>query len=183
MSVRRHLVVSAALIALLGLTGCGGDDDEGGSTNEPADTSGPSELEEEPDDGFGEEPDSGEAPDACALITPDEAAAVLQTARPDDTGFEVTTEGSVVGEGTMCVYSWTSDFAVGSFDVSVFPTSLYFDDGTTQTPLPGIGDNAFEQMDNYYAEVGAWMVHIVNVQLTEEAPVELLAIAAGRVDG
>lgn len=178
MSVRRYLVVSAALIALLGLSACG-DDGDGGSADDPVDTSTPAETEEPTTDDGGEPA----VTDACGLITADEVVAVLQTARPDDSGFAVTPEGTVEGEGSRCVYSWTSDFAEGAFDVSVFPESLFFDSGIEKTPLPGIGDEAFEQSDNYYAVVGDWMVHIVNVQLTEQAPVDLLEIAAERLAG
>lgn len=179
MSARRHLSVSAALIALLVLAGCG-DDGDGDSADDPVDET--TQIDEPTDEGETDEPEpSGEAPDACSLITTDEVATVLSSVRPDDAGFEVTTESAVVGEGTSCVYTWTSDFAGSSFNVSVFPIELYFDPGLEKTPLPDIGDDAFEQADNYYAQVGDWMINIVNVQLTEEAQVELLEIAAGRL--
>lgn len=180
MGARRHLSVSAALLALLVPTGCGGDDGDGDSADDPADET--TQVDEPTDEGETDEPEpTGDAPDACSLITTDEVATVLQAARPDDSGFQVTTESVVVGEGTSCIYTWTSDFAGSTFDVGVFPSELYFDPGTEKTPLPDIGDDAFEQDENYYAQVGGWVVHIVNVQLTEQAPVDLLEIAAGRL--
>ena len=180
----RRAWAATAVVAALALSGCGGDDGDGDS-DDPVDTSSQLTDPAVTDDATDESTDGGASvpSDACELITPDEVAGVLQTANPDESEFSVTTINEVLGEQAHCAYSWTSDFSEGQFDLYVFPESLYFDPGTEQVPLEGIGDEAFEQDDNYYAAVGDLMVNIVNVQQTEQASIDLLEIAAERLGG
>jgi hypothetical protein len=72
-----------------------------------------------------------------------------------------------------------------SFSISVSPAGagkLFIERGT-RTPIPGIGDEAFEASDNYYAIVKGVLVHIVNAPGASQAEgsTTLLRAAVGRV--
>ncbi len=169
----------AALAVCGALIGCG-DGDDIPDDNDAFATSGPADG---PSDDDGAAPGDGAAGvDACSLVTTDEVAEVLQEARPDDANFSATAEQEELGEGSVCLYSWQSDFATGSFEISVFPATNYVAFGEPE-PIEGIADEAFEDNDNFYAQRGDLMVHVVNVQQGRDADIELLRIAAERLPG
>ena len=90
-----------------------------------------------------------------------------------------------VFENSTCTYSWIrSTWSAGSnkeFSVSVFPAGdLEVMAGAGErTPIDGVGDEAFETSDNYYARVGDAVAHVVNLQETPEASIAVLTAAAG----
>lgn len=160
-------------LALLPVAGCGDDSSAGG------------------DQGNAEAPPAeaqGDAPpvDACSLISNEEMAGILSEQLPSDEGAITVTSGSeTVFENSTCTYSWIrSTWSAGSnkeFSVSVFPAGdLEVMAGAGErTPIDGVGDEAFETSDNYYARVGDAVAHVVNLQETPEASIAVLTAAAG----
>ena len=47
-----------------------------------------------------------------------------------------------------------------------------------RTPIDGVGDEAFESGENYYARIGDLAIHVVNLQEGHEASVAVLTAAA-----
>jgi hypothetical protein len=167
--------MSCALV-LLSLTGCGDDSSAGGGGQGDAGAT-PAEAQ-------------GDAPpvDACSLISDEEMAGILSEQLPSDEGaITVTSESEAVFDNSTCTYSWIrSTWSAGSnkeFTVSVFPAGdLEVMAGSGErTPIDGVGDEAFETFDNYYARVGDAVAHVVNLQETPEASIAVLAAAAGKL--
>jgi hypothetical protein len=178
------LLASLSGVALIGCGDDGGADDASPTTvAESEDAGDDTSGDDTSGDDTSGDGDDGTGVDACSLVTTEEDADVLQEANPDDANFGATAESQDVGEASVCAYSWESDSAVGSFEISVFPASNYFPFGEPE-PIDGIAaDEAFEDNDNFYARRGDRMVHVVNVQQGMEADVALLRIAAERLPG
>lgn len=175
---RPRLAAVCCALALLPAAGCGGEGDPApetgvaqGSAEAPITT-----------DAAAEEV----AVDPC-LVDDEEMAGILAEQLPSDEGdVTVTSENSSLGADT-CVYSWSRSTwgadAGKEFTISVLP-----DDDLTFTaaigervPIEGVGDEAFEASGNYFARVGDLVVHLVNLQETDEASVAVLTAAAGNV--
>jgi hypothetical protein len=174
---RPRLVAVCCAAALLLPAGCGGD-------AEPAAGGGPDGVEAPVPADAGVPPDAP-AVEPCSLVDDAEMAALLTEQLPADEGeVTVTSESTSLGPDT-CQYSWgRSTWSAGSekeFQVSLLPPDdLTFTAAIGErTPIPGVGDEAFEVSDNYFARVGDTVVHVVNLQETPEASVAVLTAAAG----
>jgi hypothetical protein len=115
-------------------------------------------------------------------------AGILSGQLPSDEGpITVTSESAAVFDNSTCTYSWIrSTWSAGSnkeFTVSVFPAGdlAVMAGPGERTPIDGVGDEAFEAFDNYYARVGDAVAHVVNLQETPEASVAVLTAAAGKL--
>jgi hypothetical protein len=178
--MRRRLAVVCCAAALVPLAGCGGD------KNSAAD-GGPAETGAEATTGVPDSSADMAAIDPC-LLSDEEMAGILSQQLPSDEGaITVTSQpSSGVGDPT-CTYSWIrSSWSAGSgkeFQVAVLrPDDLQFTAGFGErTPIDGVGDEAFEMNENYFARVGAQVVQVVNLQETREASVAVLTAAAGHL--
>jgi hypothetical protein len=90
-----------------------------------------------------------------------------------------------IGGGQCNIEAKNEQGYTTSFSIAVSPAgtgSLFIERGT-RTPIPGIGDEAFEASDNYYAIVSGVLVHIVNAPGASqlEGSIALLRAAAGRI--
>jgi hypothetical protein len=173
----RRLVTACCALALLLPAGCGGDagpaaggGQDGAGAPVPADPGLPADAP---------------AVEPCSLVSDEEMAGILTEQLPSDEGaVTVTSESSSLGSGT-CVYSWgRSSWSAGAekeFQVSLLPPDdLTFTAAIGErTPIDGVGDEAFEVSDNYFARVGDTVVHVVDLQETPEASVAVLTAAAG----
>ena len=128
------------------------------------------------------------AVDPC-LIGNEEMAGILTDQFPVDEGAVTVTSSSTMAplnDGGTCIYSWTrASWGEGSnkeFELTVFPAdklSVLAGPGE-RTPIDGVGDEAFETFDNYYARVGDTVAQVVNMD-TPEASVAVLTTAAGKL--
>jgi len=130
---------------------------------------------------------SGAAPGACGLVSPDALTTILQTAKPDEESITVETTERDLGGGSVCNVTWGGAQSTGrEFHIDVFSAgTLPFVVETPQrSVIPGIGDEAYlGQEGNFYAQVGDWAVHVVNVQITDEVSTQILAAAARGLAG
>ncbi len=130
---------------------------------------------------------SGAAPGACGLVSPDALTTILQTAKPDEESITVETTERDLGGGSVCNVTWGGAQSTGrEFQIDVFSAgTLPFVVETPQrSAIPGIGDEAYlGQEGNFYAQVGDWAVHVVNVQITDEVSTRILAAAAKGLAG
>ena len=174
--MRPRLAAVWCTVALLPLGGCGDD---------------PSPAADAPSDATAEIP--AEAPadapdvDPC-LVSDEDMAGILTEQIPADEGaITVTSESTSLGSGATCTYKWTretwSEGAGKEFTLQVFPAAeLDLAAGDYErTPIDGVGDEAFETMENYYARVGDTVVQLVNLQEVPEASVAVLTAAAGNL--
>jgi len=119
--------------------------------------------------------------DPCDLVPSARAAEILRARLPKEGPVKVTTSSFESEGGGTCTYTWNGDL---SMDKSFSITLLRADDldlaaGEGQrTPIPSVGDEAFESNGNYYARAGDAAVHLVNLQETEDASVAMLKAAA-----
>lgn len=127
------------------------------------------------------------AVDPC-LVSDEDMAGILTEQLPSDEGaITVTSESSSLGAGDTCTYMWTrSTWGEGAgkeFTLQVYPAAeLDLAAGDYErTPIDGVGDEAFETMENYYARVGDKVVQLVNLQEVPEASVAVLTAAAGNL--
>jgi hypothetical protein len=174
MTVRAHLQLGAVVAAGLLLVACGSDDS--GTTASPAGRDSPVTTTE-PSSAA-----SGDAPDACSLLTADVVAAALAAHNPASTGYAVQLVDDPAGEND-CTVRWTSGGGGDEFTLSLFDADGYVADpsGPGPRPIAGIGDRAFEVDGSFYAQVGDQMVHLVNVQEGEGTDEDILAVAARRL--
>ena len=178
--MRPRLAAVWCALALLPLAGCGGDPS-------PATGGGESSAGAEiPTDVPTDVPAETAAVDPC-LVSDEEMAGILTEQLPSDEGaVTVTSENTSLGSDT-CVYSWTRS-SWGADAGKEFTVSVLSDDDVTytaaigeRTPIEGVGDEAFEVSDNYFARVGDVVVHVVNLQETDEASVAVLTAAAANL--
>ncbi len=129
---------------------------------------------------------SGPTPAACPLVSNDQVTAILQAAQPDEGTVTVTSAGSFIGDSSTCEYTWSGAMTTGKdFQIDVIPADTLdmVADPSQRQPIAGIGDDAFQAGEgNFYAVVGNWAVHVVNVQITDDVSTQLLATAAGRLN-
>jgi len=164
-AARLTWVALAGGAAVLALSGCGGGSGTA-ATAPPLKDSGV--------------PASSGTPDACRLITTDEVAHVLGEHSPDQASYTVT--ASTGGDGS-CTYVWTANGGGDEFTVNEFPASSYVaQPGVEPRQIPGIGDEAFEEVGSFYVRVGEQMVDVVNLQEGAGSDEALLAIAARRLE-
>jgi hypothetical protein len=174
-----------ALALTVAAAACGGDD--GDTASGPA---GGDEATEATETTSGE--DTGDAAggggtqlaegDPCGLLTDEEILEAIS-----ETVFvEVESREGVPFEpsGGQCNITVAHPEGSTGFSVAVGPADMLdvLADGDRE-PIEGIGDEAFEASDNYYAVVGDVYVHIVNVPGSNqrEDSIALLKAAAGRV--
>jgi len=180
---RPRLAAACCAVALLLPAGCGGDSDPGAGAGQEG-----AEAQIPPDAGIPADA-QGEAPavDPCSLVSNEEMAGMLSEQLPSDEGaVTVTSENTSLGSDT-CVYSWSrSTWGAGAG--KEFTISVLSDDDLTytaaigeRTAIAGVGDEAFEVSDNYFALVGDVVVHVVNLQETPEASVAVLTAAAANL--
>jgi hypothetical protein len=164
MSTRRTVSGVGVVAALVVLAGCGGGNDADAPSGSPGPTSRQADATQ----------------DACRLITTDEVAEVLGKHNPGTAPYSVT---ATTGSDGSCTYAWTAASGGGDeFTVDEFPASGYVaQPGVDPRPIPGIGDEAFEEVGSFYARVGEEMVNVVNLQEGEGSDETLLQIAAGRL--
>jgi hypothetical protein len=114
-------------------------------------------------------------------------AGILTDQFPSDEGaITVTSESTMapLNDGGTCVYSWIrATWGAGAgkeFEVTVFPADKLpvLAGSGERAPIDGVGDEAFETFDNYYARVGDTVAQVVNLE-TPEASVAVLTAAAG----
>jgi hypothetical protein len=170
-------IVGAALGALCLLGACGSDPASGAGTGAAA---------AEPQGSASGSP--GTAPAACGLVSTDELAAILEKAQPDEKAIMVTTTERAVGaESSVCSVTWGGDRSTGrEFQINVISadTLPLVVETPQRSAIPGIGDAAYlGQEGNFYAQVGDWAVHVVNVQITDEVSTQILAAAAQGLAG
>jgi hypothetical protein len=181
---RPRLAIVGFALALLPLSGCGGDSspaaDAGGGAAEAADPA-TTDVLDVPTEAPAGAPDI----DPCSLVGNEEMAGILSEQLPNDEGAVTVTSEAAAGFGNpTCTYMWTRDtWGAGSgkeFTISVLPPDdLEFTAGFgDRVPIDGVGDEAFEQEENYFARVGDVVVHVVNLQETPEASVAVLTAAA-----
>ena len=177
---RPRRVAVCCAVALLLTAGCGGGDSEGGAGQDGVAAEVPAEAEVPAG-----VPADTPAVEPCSLVGDEEMAGILTEQLPADEGaITVTSESTSLGPDT-CVYSWgRSSWSAGAekeFQVSLLPPDdLTFTAAIGErTPIDGVGDEAFEVSDNYFARVGDTVVHVVDLQETPEASVAVLTAAAG----
>lgn len=164
-AARLTWVALAGGAAVLALSGCGGG--SGTAVTAPP-------LK---DSGV---PANSRTPDACRLITTDEVAHALGEHSPDRATYTVT---SSTGSDGSCTYAWTANGGGDEFTVNEFPASSYVaQPGVAPRQIPGIGDEAFEEVGSFYVRVGEQMVNVVNLQEGVGSDEALLAIAARRLE-
>ncbi|WP_369135561.1 hypothetical protein [Modestobacter sp. I12A-02662] len=177
---RPRLIVLCCTVALLPLAGCGGGDEpSAGGAPTGAEAELPADVPVDAD-----VPTETPAVDPCSLVSNEAMAGILTEQFPSDEGDVTVTSQPLGVLGTTCEYSWTrSSWGEGSgkeFAVAVLaPTDLEYAAAIGErTPIDGVGDEAFEVSENYFARVGDTVVHVVNLE-TPEASVAVLAAAAG----
>ena len=157
-------------VALLPLAGCGGDPSPGaGGQGSPEF---PSSAEGEAQAG---------AVEPCSLVTDDEMAGILEDQLPDEGAITVTSQSAPLDVGGTCTYTWSGSASSGKeFTITVFPAeNLDISAGSGERiPIDGVGDEAFESGENYYARIGELAIHVVNLQEGPEASVAVLTAAA-----
>jgi hypothetical protein len=159
---RTSLAAIGYAAALIPLVGCGGD-----STSTA-------------DGGQGSGGDAS-AVEPCSLVSDDEMAGILEAQLPDEGAITVTSQSAPLDVGGTCTYTWSGTASTGKeFTISLFPAeNLDISAGSGErTAIDGVGDEAFESGDNYYARVGDLAIHLVNLQEGHEASVEVLTAAA-----
>jgi hypothetical protein len=172
---RARLAAVSCACALIPLAGCGDDSSAGGQN--AAELPAPTEAQAD-----------APAVDPC-LISNEEMAGILTEQFPSDEGaITVTSAGTMapLNDGGTCIYSWIrATWSAGSdkqFDLTVFPADKLdvLAGPGERTPIDGVGDEAFEAFDNYYARVGDTVAQVVNLD-TPEASVAVLTAAAGKL--
>src|SRR4051794_4193310 len=184
---RPRLAPAWCALVLLSLAGCGGGSspaaDAGGSAAEAGDQTATDVLDA-PTEAPADAPDV----DPCSLVSDEQMAGILTEQLPNDEGTVTVTHelASGVGDPT-CTYTWTREtWSPGSekeFTVAVMPPDdlQYSAAIGEKTPIEGVGDEAFEVSENYFARVGDTVVQVVNLQETPEASVAVLTAAAARL--
>lgn len=130
--------------------------------------------------------DRSPLPPACDLVDPTALAPVLATEHPEDGAFTVTTKDNSQGEVSSCDVSWgAANWTPKTFQVQVLYTDnlQYTDPIGAKRVIPGVGDEAFEAGDNWFARKGSVVVHVVNVQETDEVSDRILADTVSRLPG
>ena len=181
-TMRPRLAAVWCAIALLPLAGCGGDQaPEAGGAPTGAEAELPADVTDVPTEAPAGAPDI----DPCSLVGNEEMAGILSEQLPDDEGAVTVTSETAAGFGNpTCTYMWSREtWGAGSgkeFTISLLqPDDLQFTAGFgDRVPIDGVGDEAFEQEENYFARVGDVVVHVVNLQETPEASVAVLTAAA-----
>jgi hypothetical protein len=115
------------------------------------------------------------------LVSDDEMAGILADQLPDEGAITVTSQSAPLDVGGTCTYTWSGTASTGKeFTISLFPAeNLDISAGSGErTVIDGVGDEAFESGDNYYARVGDVAIHLVNLQEGHEASVAVLTAAA-----
>jgi hypothetical protein len=173
-------------MALLPLAGCGGDSSSGAETGSAAEAGGETATDvlDVPTEAPADAPDV----DPCTLVSDEEMAGILTEQLPNDEGTVTVTHELASGIGNpSCTYTWTREtWSPGSekeFTVAVMtPDDLQYSAAIgDKTPIEGVGDEAFEVSENYFARVGDTVVQVVNLQETPEASVAVLTAAAGNL--
>lgn len=180
-SARGHVAAMVMIFAAAGIVlgACGGG--SGTTAARSSDVASDEQSDTESSSKSSSKKTSSE-PDACSLLSNDEVTGVFKDLITDDSGFAVTSEDSSLGDARECSYTWTSASVTGKdFQLSVFPEKNYVDAGAKRRDISGVGDEAWEEMDNWYAQVADLMVHLVNVQETDAVSDALLKIAAGHL--
>ncbi|WP_222266452.1 hypothetical protein [Modestobacter marinus] len=184
-ATRPRLAAVWCAIALLILVGCGGDPDPAaGDAADDAEAEVPADATDALDVPT-EAPAGAPDIDPCSLVSDEEMAGILSEQLPDDEVAVTVTSEIASGSGSpSCTYTWTrSTWSAGSgkeFTIAVLPPDdLQFTAGLGERiPLDGVGDEAFEMNENYFARVGDVVVHLVNLQETPAASVAVLTAAA-----
>jgi hypothetical protein len=178
--MRPRLAVVVLATVLAPLAGCGGDPaPEAGSAPTGAEAELPADVPVDAD-----VPTETPAVDPCSLVGNEAMAGILAEQFPSDEGDVTVTSEPIGVFGTTCVYSWTrSSWGAGAgkeFSVAVLaPDDLQITAGFGErTPIEGVGDEAFEMSDMYFARVGGTVVQVQNLE-TPEASVAVLTAAAG----
>ena len=183
---RPRLAAVWCAMALLPLAGCGGDSSSSSDTGSAAEAGGETATDvlDAPTDAPADAPDV----DPCSLVSDEEMAGILTEQLPDDEGAVTVTHEPAAGIGNpTCTYTWTREtWSPGSekeFTVAVMtPDDLQYSAAIgDKTPIEGVGDEAFEVSENYFARVGDTVVQVVNLQETPEASVAVLTAAAGNL--
>jgi hypothetical protein len=181
-SIRRLLVASAA-VALLTMSGCGGDSSTSTTQRSvPVSVSDPTASEATPGtdaaadatpttDAAADASSDADAGDGCRLLTSAEAEVALGT--PVMPGVATSSDTPGYGSGFSCSYSANQSAGPTTARVSVlgtgFPTAEWqqaqLADG--MTPVDGLGDVAFVDENNGKMDVlvdGAWLqAQLINV--------------------
>src|SRR3954447_20337099 len=184
---RPRLAAVWCALVLLSLAGCGGDSspaaDAGDSATEAGDPTATDVL-----DVPTEAPAGAPDVDPCSLVSDEQMAGILTEQLPNDEGPVTVTSEIAAGFGSpSCTYTWTREtWGSGSekeFTVAVMrPDDLQYSAAIGEkTPIEGVGDEAFEVSENYFARVGDTVVQVVNLQETPEASVAVLTAAAARL--
>ena len=184
--MRKMLLVLALLFAA-----CSGDDGDSEESAETSDTEATTTTEaEDTDDTDTTEPDDAASGgdggtqladgDPCGLVTDQE---ILE--QVSETVFvEVQSKEGLPFEpsGGICNITLGHPEGTAVFSIAIGPADrLDIMAQGEREPIEGIGDEAFEASDNYYAVVGDVYVHVVNVPGDQrENSIALLELAAAR---
>lgn len=130
--------------------------------------------------------DQPSLPPACDLVDPTALAPILGTEHPQDGAFTVTKKDTSQGSVSSCEVSWgASNWTPKQFLVEVLHTDnlQYTSPIGEKRAIPGIGEEAFEAGDNWFAREGTVVVHVVNVQETDSVSDRVLADTVSRLPG